>query len=65
MRIDNILIIASAIILLVAFFNRNELPSNIEYVPAIVNEPVQKKTGKRAFDLSYENVEYRIAPEYE
>jgi hypothetical protein len=65
MKINNILIVASFIWLLVSFWNRNDLPGNIDYVPAIVNEPVQKTTKKAAFDVSYEDVSYHVAPEFE
>jgi hypothetical protein len=65
MKINNILIATSFVWLLVSFWNRNELPANIDYVPAIVNEPAQTATRKPAFDVSYEDVSYHVAPEFE
>jgi hypothetical protein len=65
MKIVNIVIVVSALVLLVSFFNRNDLPRSIDYVPEIANEPQQKKARKRPFDVTYENVKYNIAPEYE
>ena len=65
MKINNILIVVSSIWLLVSFWNRNDLPGNIDYVPAIVNEPAQKTTQKAAFEVSYEDVSYHVAPEFE
>jgi hypothetical protein len=51
--------------LLVSFWNRNDLPGHIDYVPEIRNEPLQEPTSKRPFDVVYENVQYHVAPEYE
>jgi hypothetical protein len=51
--------------LIVSFWNRNDLPGNIDYVPEIGNEPLQKSTSKPPFDVTYENVQYHVAPEYE
>jgi len=64
-RFTSVLIVASFVWMLVSFWNRNELPGNIEYVPEIFSEPLQKATGKRAFDVAYENVQYHVAPEFE
>lgn len=65
MKFIKLLIIFSFVCLLISFWNRNELPGNIDYVPAIVNEPAQTKTDKRPFDVVYKDVEYRVAPEFE
>ena len=65
MKINNLLIIASFIFLLVSFWNRNDLPGNIDYVSAIENEPLQAKTNKRPFDVAYKDVQYRVTPEFE
>jgi len=63
--LNKLLIIFSFVWLLVSFWNRNELPGNIDYVPAIVHEPEQTKTDKRPFDVAYKDVEYRVAPEFD
>jgi len=65
MKINNLLIITSFIVLLVSFWNRNDLPGNIDYVPAIGNDPLQAKTNKRPFDVAYKDVQYRVTPEFE
>ncbi len=65
MKLTNILIVASFFWLIVSFWNRNDIPGNINYVPAIANEPLQTKTRESAFDAIYEGVQYRVAPEYE
>ena len=65
MKINNLLIIISFVSLLVSFWNRNNLPGNIDYVPAIANEPLQTRSRERPFELVYKSVQYRVAPEYE
>ena len=65
MKIGNIIIAASFIWLLVSFWNRNDLPQEINYVPEILNEPSQTATKMPSFEASYNGVEYLIEPEYE
>ena len=65
MRISNIVIAASFICLLVSFWNRNDLPRNIQYQPEVLTEPLQRSTAKAAFSANYEGVEYRVDPEFE
>ena len=65
MRLNNIVVATSFVWLLVSFWNRNELPQNIEYVPEILNEPLQTATGKPSFDASFNGVRYLIEPEYD
>ena len=65
MKFNRILIAVSFISLLVSFWNRNELPGNVDYVPELDNEPLQKATRKKPFDLVYNDVNYRVEPEYE
>jgi len=64
MRIGNIVIAASFVWLLVSFWNRNDLPRNIDYAPEIFNEPLQTATRKPSFDVSYNGVEYLVEPEF-
>ena len=64
MRINSIVIAMSFIWLLVSFWNRNDLPQNIDYAPEILNEPLQTATRKPSFDVSYNGVEYLVEPEY-
>ncbi len=64
-RSNNILIIASFAALLVSFWNRNELPGNIDYVPEVLTEPKQTATSKSAFDVAFNDVGYRVEPEYD
>ena len=65
MRVTNAVIVTSFLWLLVSFWNRNDLPRNIDYVPELLNEPLQTITGNPSFEASYNGVEYLIEPEYE
>ena len=65
MKINNILIAVCFAWLLVSFWNRNELPRNIEFVADISNEPAQTATGERPFKVSFNDVEYLVEPEFE
>ena len=65
MRLNSIFITASFVWLLVSFWNRNDLPGDIDYVPALDNEPKQTRTDERPFDVVFNEVDYRVEPEYE
>ncbi len=64
MKPSGIIIIASFATLLVSFWNRNDLPGNIDYVAQISDEPRQTPTSKRPFDVEFNGVGYRVEPEY-
>ena len=64
MKFNRILIVVSFIWLLISFWNRNDLPGNVDYVPDLANEPQQTKTSKKPFNLDYNGVSYRVDPEY-
>jgi hypothetical protein len=63
MQINRILIIVSFAWLLVSFWNRNELPGRIDYVPELQREPLQTPVDKGPFDGAFNGVRYTIAPE--
>ena len=65
MRASSVFVLAAFAWLVVSFWNRNELPGNIDYVAQIQNEPLQKATRKKAFQAVYQDVEYRVEPEFE
>ena len=65
MKFNRIIIAVSFVWLLVSWWNRNEIPGTVDYVPELANEPVQKRTQKRPFDLIFNDVSYRVEPEYE
>lgn len=62
---NNILVVASFIWLLVSFWNRNDLPGDIDYVPEILTEPQQKSATKDGFDVVFNEVQYLVEPEYD
>ena len=65
MKVTSIVIAASFVLLLVSFWNRNDLPRNVVLLPALADEPKQTPTRKSAFEAVYNDVEYRVEPEYE
>ena len=65
MKVSNIFVATSSLWLIVSFWNRNEIPTDINFTAQIEAEPVQKKTRKKAFSVTYEGVEYRVQPQYE
>lgn len=65
MNLSGVVIIVSFCSLLVSFWNRNDLPGNIAYLPDIREEPRQQRTRKKAFDVQYKGVDYRVEPKFE
>lgn len=65
MKPNNLIIVASALLLALSFWNRNALPGNIDYHPAIAQEPVQTTTRKQPFDVSLNGIDYRVEPEFD
>lgn len=64
MKPNNILVATSFIWLLVSFWNRNDLPGNIDFVPEIAVEPKQTSTSKKPFEVTFNEVAYLVEPEY-
>ena len=64
-RANNILVVASFAWLLLSFWNRNDLPGNIDYVAGVQTEPQQSTTSTAAFDVTFNEVKYRIEPEFD
>lgn len=65
MKIGNITIAASFIWLAVSFWNRHDLPRNIDLLPALASEPNQSSTRKKSFTAHYNGIEYLVEPEYD
>jgi hypothetical protein len=55
---------ASAVTLVVAFFNRNAIPAQIDFHPNLADEPRQRALDQRPFTVPYAGVEYRVEPLY-
>lgn len=54
--------IASALTLVVAFFNRNDLPGSIDFHPRLKDEPRQRAIEKAPSIVPYAGVDYRVEP---
>ncbi len=65
MKASSIFVATSFIWLLVSFWNRNDLPGNIDYLAELKNEPAQIATNKHPFDTEYEGVNYQVEPQFE
>jgi hypothetical protein len=64
-RANNVLVVASFAWLIVSFWNRNELPGNIDYVAGALTEPRQSTTSKKSFSVAFNGVDYLVEPEFE
>ncbi len=65
MNVSAASIVVSALVLLVSFWNRNEIPADIDRLPQLEEEPRQDRTREPAFDVAYEGVQYRVKPQYD
>jgi hypothetical protein len=54
--------IASALTLLVAFWNRNDIPGVIDFQPQLKHEPRQRPIAESPTTVPYAGVEYRVEP---
>lgn len=64
MKANTILILASFAVLVVSFWNRNNLPGQIDYVAGIADEPLQTPTDEEPFDVHFNDVDYHVEPEF-
>jgi len=63
--VNRVVMVASALTLLVAFWNRNDIPGTIDFSPRLKDEPRQTPLDKRPpTTLQYAGVEYRVEPVY-
>ena len=65
MKASNILILGSFVWLLVSFWNRNDLPRDVDFRPEVLAEPQQTATRAGPFDANFEGVSYLVEPEYD
>ncbi|MEM6514077.1 MAG: hypothetical protein AAF660_13775 [Pseudomonadota bacterium] len=61
---NKVVMLLSLLTLLVSFWNRNALPRNVDFVPSLIEEPLQRATQEQPFEISYNGVDYVVAPEY-
>ena len=57
-------LIVSALVAVVAFWNRNALPGTIAFVPEIDRAPDQRATDRYPFQANWDGDDYQIEPEY-
>jgi hypothetical protein len=55
-------LIASALTLVVAFLNRNDLPGVSDFHPQLAHEPRQRPLDQAPMTVPYAGVEYRVEP---
>jgi len=65
MKPASLTIVASAILLGISFYHRNALPGPADAARAPIEAPRQAPTGRRPFDVSFKDTDYRIEPLYE
>src|SRR5690349_16054385 len=63
--VNKLVLIVSALTLLVAFWNRNDLPGAIAFNPKLDDAPRQHETHKQPLNVSYAGVEYHVEPLYD
>ena len=56
------LMIASAVTLVVAFWNRNDIPGVIDFQPQLEHEPRQRQIDEQPKIVPYAGVDYRVEP---
>jgi hypothetical protein len=54
--------LASALTLVVAFWNRNDLPGDIAFLPQLEHEPRQRPISQAPMTVPYAGVDYRVEP---
>ena len=55
-------LLASGLTLVVAFWNRNDLPGAIEFQPQLEQDPRQRQITKPPITVPYAGVDYRVEP---
>jgi len=65
MRINDAVITASFVALIVSFWHRNDIPGNVVLRPEIVDEPRQSPTREASFVARYDGIDYRVEPEFD
>jgi hypothetical protein len=63
--LNNVVLLASAAVLLVAFWKRNDLPPASALLPQLAAEPRQRPTSKPPFSVEYSGVRYAVEPQFE
>ncbi|HEX5045832.1 MAG TPA: hypothetical protein VFX89_01830 [Gammaproteobacteria bacterium] len=64
-KLNNVLLAASALVALVAFWHRNDLPAGLAFRDELEAEPRQTVTEERPFSVAYAGVSYKIEPQFD
>jgi hypothetical protein len=64
-RLNTWLLAASAIALLVCFWNRNDVPGSIDFDARLADEPTQRPTSREPETLNYAGTDYEVDPLYD
>ncbi len=62
--VNKVVMSASALVLALAFFNRNYLPRAIDFHEKLKDEPRQRHTDRQPLTLQYSGVDYHVEPLY-
>ena len=65
MRINTLVILTSLLVALVCFWNRKDVPLDAALHPALATAPKQTGTRARPFDTRFNDIDYRVAPEFD
>lgn len=65
LKINNYLLILSALAFIVAFMNRNELSHSLNVLPQLSSEPIQSDTSKAKFSTTFNEDLFTITPKFE
>jgi hypothetical protein len=64
-HLNNLVLLTSALLALVAFWNRNDLPAHVDFRRELADAPRQVRTEKRPFAVDYAGVTYSVEPQFE
>ena len=64
-KLNSFILLTSFLMLSISFWNRNELPGNIDLQPAVLEAPKQTRSSKEPFEVEFNGIHYKIEPQYE
>lgn len=64
-KIIKVLIVISIILLVISYFQKDNLPGQNVIVPELMQEPVQTQTAKKPFQYTQKDISYTITPQYD
>jgi len=64
-QLNTCVMVASALCLGVAFWNRNDIPGALAFHPGLDHEPKQRALTKAPLTVPYAGVDYRVEPLYD